>query len=371
MSQPDSQDSVSSSATTISVASSISSTPSSPSISKKRKAPPTQSATHLYEFVPNQTASKLLKCQICLDIVKNPVIHKDCGNILCTRCFGQVCPMCNHSTRNAFSRIPPDLINELGELKVECQNCKQTMPQRSFDNHLDHHCKLKCEKCQMEFTGDLKRAVHMETDCGFRIVSCKGAKVENEHKCSWKGPANQQFDHEEICWYVSLCFFQSDARKALENARQIKEKLDEHRYQIYFKEADNQINSEEAHKISNFSRIHRSFFYGSHACLVYKDKSDKSIHEHINYELDLNTDTESSINFPKRLYKLSDRDVYYIIPHPTRPLLRPFETVHPNGKISTPITLASFAPPAIRPASSISSASSNSFISLSTLPRVV
>lgn len=344
-----SQDSVSSSATTISIASSISTT-SSPSLSsincKKRKAPSTQSATHLYEFLPNQICSKLLKCSICTDIVKNPAIHSLCGHLLCTRCFGQVCPHCNQSTRNSLSRIPPDLIHELGELKVECQNCKQTMPQRSFDNHFDHHCKIKCDKCPMNFDGDRKRAVHMESECGFRIVSCDGAKANSEHKCDWTGPFNQQMDHDRNCLYSSLYFFQRRAKHTQEEIDKIEKALVEQRYKVYFNKAENQITSEEAHKISSFRRIHRHYFYGSHVCLVYKDEQDKYVHEHINYESDLNIQSKTTTNFPKRLYKLNDKDVYYILPPNIRPPLLSFESIHPTGIVQTPITLASFALPA-------------------------
>jgi len=89
-------------------------------------------------------------CQVCKEIVTNPVMHGPCGDIFCEECVNELvfCPSCKTKCKSSdFGPVPKALIRQIGKLKVKCDVCGETMSLADFETH-DKKCSFLCPfKC--------------------------------------------------------------------------------------------------------------------------------------------------------------------------------------------------------------------------------
>ena len=152
-----------------------------------------------------------LKCAICLQICRDPVIESACGHTFCKNCLqnlfktsklsGAKCP---HS-RSPISddqvgpnRAVQDLITNL---KVNCylrdRGCKWQGFYRDVENHTKKECvyaQMKCLNQGCSFLGDQILAKTHASECDFRVIKCK----QCDKDFIWKTIRVKHFNYEEI-----------------------------------------------------------------------------------------------------------------------------------------------------------------------------
>ena len=122
-----------------------------------------------------------LKCQICFNLVWEPVEIENCSHIFCKYCINKslmerkICPVC----RQTSIKIKPciSLSRCCGEFKIKCKNigCKETP---SYSNYMEHleKCKFKKYMCLNEgcnYKGIREEVKNHCLNCEFRIIDCK------------------------------------------------------------------------------------------------------------------------------------------------------------------------------------------------------
>ncbi|XP_065893870.1 TNF receptor-associated factor 5-like [Dysidea avara] len=195
-----------------------------------------------------------LECEICLDVLDDPVMTICCGQSYCKECVGKVhnkvCPHCRGKIETFPDKKSVRLINEL---KICCpyhidDKCQWKGAPSELLNHLKvcdikpimcpHGCDKQLEKNNMR--------LHAEFDCSLRLVSCihcwKKVKDKDMAKhtsgcpkmplpCPNKCSAPKMITREEMKQHLEVCPDQVVACKYSELGCQQKMKrkeLDQH-----------------------------------------------------------------------------------------------------------------------------------------------
>lgn len=130
-----------------------------------------------------------LECEICLDVLNNPVQTSCCGQSYCKRCVdqlqNQVCPHCR-----ADLEIFPDKksIRLINDLEIKCpffigKRCRWKGCASELNNHLKN-CDIKPLECSLG-CGKLYEKRNMEAHsffCKHRLVSCKYCTEQIKYK---------------------------------------------------------------------------------------------------------------------------------------------------------------------------------------------
>ena len=139
-----------------------------------------------------------LECEICLDVLNDPVQTSCCGQSYCTNCIDQlqnkVCPHCRAALEFFPDKKSVRLINDL---EIKCpffigKRCLWKGCASELKNHLKS-CDIKPITCPLG-CGKLYEKRNMEAHsffCNHRLVSCKNCKEQVKHKDKLK--------HYDIC----------------------------------------------------------------------------------------------------------------------------------------------------------------------------
>ena len=165
-----------------------------------------------------------LECEICLDILNDPVQASCCGQGYCKNCIKQVkrkvCPHCRSKLEYYPDKKSLRLINDL---QVKCPHhiegkCQWKGSSSELKNHLKV-CDIKPVTCSLGCSKQLEKKnmeVHMKYLCRLRKIPCK--------YCEKQVVSNEMSKHHEVCPKMSIpC-----PNKCL-SAREItREKMKEH-----------------------------------------------------------------------------------------------------------------------------------------------
>ena len=139
-----------------------------------------------------------LECEICLDVLNDPVQTSCCGQSYCKKCVDQlqnkVCPHCRANLEIFPDKKSVRLINDL---EIKCpffigKRCRWKGCASELKNHLES-CDIKPITCPLG-CGKLYEVRNMEAHsffCNYRLVSCKYCKEQVKHKDKLK--------HYDIC----------------------------------------------------------------------------------------------------------------------------------------------------------------------------
>jgi len=169
-----------------------------------------------------------LECEICLEVVDDPVLTGCCGQSYCKKCVeklhSKICPHCRGNIETFPDKKSVRLINEL---KILCpyhidNKCQWKGEPSQLLNHLKvceikpimcpHRCGIKLEKSNMR--------LHTEYDCPLHLVSCihclKKVKDKDMAKhtsdcpkmpltCPNKCPATKVITREGMQQHIDAC----------------------------------------------------------------------------------------------------------------------------------------------------------------------
>lgn len=132
------------------------------------------------DIVSNVDVLLGLKCQICFNLVWDPVEIKNCSHIFCKYCIKKslirykFCPVCKQTSIKLKPSISLKRCCE--EFKLKCKNngCKETPSYSKYMVHLEK-CPFKKYMCLNEgcnFIGVLEKVKNHCLKCVFRIINC-------------------------------------------------------------------------------------------------------------------------------------------------------------------------------------------------------
>ena len=121
-----------------------------------------------------------LKCQLCFNLVWDPVEIENCSHIFCKYCINKsllkykFCPVCRQLSIKLKSSIT--LKRCCSEFKIKCKNngCKETPSYSNYMVHLEK-CPFKKYMCLNEgctFKGVREEVKNHCLNCKFRIIDC-------------------------------------------------------------------------------------------------------------------------------------------------------------------------------------------------------
>ena len=122
-----------------------------------------------------------LECEICLEILSDPVQTSCCGQGYCRNCINQVktkvCPHCREKLEVFPDKKSLRLINDL---KIHCpyhieDKCKWTGSTTELNDHLKN-CDIKPITCPLGCNKQFERKnkeIHIKSFCSLRKIPCK------------------------------------------------------------------------------------------------------------------------------------------------------------------------------------------------------
>ena len=122
-----------------------------------------------------------LECEICLDVLRNPVLTGCCGQSYCKDCIDKVknkmCPHCRKTLETFPDKKSIRLINEL---EIKCRyfaegKCQWKGSPAAFPNYITV-CDFKQVNCPLGCGTQLEKKAmisHSEKECVLREVSCE------------------------------------------------------------------------------------------------------------------------------------------------------------------------------------------------------
>lgn len=129
-----------------------------------------------------------LECEICLEVINDPVLAKCCGQSFCQHCVQQLlqdkCPHCRHEPLNAEEDMKTFRI--LNNFKIKCPyyiKCNWVGSKSDLKNHLTvcRHKPTPCPKCNVSRERQ-NIECHLELECDFRPEKCCYCSEEVAHK---------------------------------------------------------------------------------------------------------------------------------------------------------------------------------------------
>lgn len=158
-----------------------------------------------------------LNCPICYHGLKDPEIHKDCGNAVCKECLYRSsngarmlkCCACRGDMSSGGNRITGggivSLKKSLERGEVECQ-CGTVMLQEQIYKHA---C-LKClQNCGVAVSVH-EIHHHLKHDCKKTPIYC----IAKEYGCKWTGTRDKFINHKNECGvYISLFRLKKESDK--------------------------------------------------------------------------------------------------------------------------------------------------------------
>ena len=131
-----------------------------------------------------------LECEICLEILNDPVQTTCCGQCYCKNCIAQVkskvCPHCRAKVEVFPDKRSPRLINDLEILcPYHIENkCRWKGSASELNNHLKN-CDIKPITCPLGCNKQFERKnkdIHITHLCSLRKIPCKYCQVQVMHK---------------------------------------------------------------------------------------------------------------------------------------------------------------------------------------------
>ena len=169
-----------------------------------------------------------LECEICLDVLDDPVMTTCCGQSYCKECIGKVhnkvCPHCRGKIETFPDKKSVRFINEL---KICCpyhidDKCQWKGAPSELLNHLKV-CKIKPIMCQHGCGKQLEKnnmIIHVGCLCSLRVVFCSYCYKKFKDKdlvkhtggcpkmplpCPNKCPVTKVITREEMKQHLEVC----------------------------------------------------------------------------------------------------------------------------------------------------------------------
>ena len=162
-------------------------------------------------LVENQSDINSLICPICLDVIKGPVMHSQCGNMFCENCVKalKICPLCRAELdpQTPFAPVPRMIHTMIASVLVRCNICQKEMSRELFEGKHADQCCFACpfgcgEKVTKKTLNEHCKGGH----CGGYVLQCPGA-VE-PLQCKWHGHGGEAyFSHIADCPLARLAPF--------------------------------------------------------------------------------------------------------------------------------------------------------------------
>ncbi|KAM9995882.1 hypothetical protein ACTFIY_002071 [Dictyostelium cf. discoideum] len=170
-----------------------------------------------FKYLEPEKIDNGLECAICLEVLNDPVVESQCGQMFCRECINNaisvkpICPLCNQKV--SIGIVAKYVSNKLNEALVTCTLCNDESSIKRGDYksmHLDKQCKSQhCEGCGFKFTRS-EFDHHIKFDCSMAIVNCSGQDV----LCPFKSTKSEVSIHEINCYHLSLRTVLSDLIKS-------------------------------------------------------------------------------------------------------------------------------------------------------------
>ncbi|KAM9988168.1 hypothetical protein ACTFIZ_003541 [Dictyostelium cf. discoideum] len=177
-----------------------------------------------------------LECAICLEVLNDPVVESQCGQMFCRECINNaisvkpICPLCNQKA--SIGIVAKYVSNKLNEALVTCTLCNDgsSIKRGEYKSiHLDKQCKSQlCEGCGFKFTRS-EFDHHIKFDCSMAIVNCSGQDV----LCPFRSTKSEVSIHEINCYHLSLRTVLSDLIKS---NKEKDEKIKKLENQLFFQQ---------------------------------------------------------------------------------------------------------------------------------------
>jgi len=131
-------------------------------------------------------------CQICLDVVEDPIMCNWCESLFCRECELQYqrrdtkCPSCRAEfVEGRLSRL---VRNSLNQKEFNCNKCKQVFTYENRKRHAENECRfVTCPGCGSSVKYDDMRSHLLEACEGVNLLSRMGAtpkvQIINDEAC--------------------------------------------------------------------------------------------------------------------------------------------------------------------------------------------
>ena len=108
-----------------------------------------------------------LTCPLCLSLLNQPV-ELQCNSLVCAACCcswikhsGELeCPCCydHQLSKETVRRPSPVIIDLMGQLRLQCDSCKNMTTIEQYSNHKKSHCRLYFNPPQMSVHDILEKS---------------------------------------------------------------------------------------------------------------------------------------------------------------------------------------------------------------------
>ncbi|KAM9958919.1 hypothetical protein ACTFIW_012509 [Dictyostelium discoideum] len=170
-----------------------------------------------FKYLEPEKIDNGLECAICLEVLNDPVVESQCGQMFCRECINNaisvkpICPLCNQKA--SIGIVAKYVSNKLNEALVTCTLCDDASSIKRGEYksmHLDKLCKSQlCEGCGFKFTRS-EFDHHIKFDCPMAIVNCSGQDI----LCPFRSTKSDVSIHEINCYHLSLRTVLSDLIKS-------------------------------------------------------------------------------------------------------------------------------------------------------------
>jgi len=160
-----------------------------------------------FTLVENQPDIPSLTCSICLELMKDPVLHSACGNLFCAKCIKDVsqCPLCRGTLdANSFVPAPKMVTNKIASIKVSCDRCHTTMSLEAFNERHKNTCWFSCPfQCGSTVPFSAFERHCKGGACSKFVVKCPGWIAPLN--CEWHGFGGPDYrEHVANCQYAKI-----------------------------------------------------------------------------------------------------------------------------------------------------------------------
>ncbi|KAK5578826.1 hypothetical protein RB653_008499 [Dictyostelium firmibasis] len=192
-----------------------------------------------YKYLEPDKLDNGLDCSICLEVLVDPVVENQCGQMFCRECITHainvkpICPLCNQKA--SIGVVAKYISNILNETLVTCTICNDgcSIKRGEYKSiHLEKQCKSQlCDGCGFKFTKDQFNH-HINFDCSMAIVNCSGHDV----LCQFKATKSEVSIHEINCYHLALRSVLADLVKS---NKEKDEKIKKLENQLLFQQNNN------------------------------------------------------------------------------------------------------------------------------------
>jgi len=169
-----------------------------------------------------------LVCPICMDVLRDPVMHQNCSNMFCSICAKRIstCPLCHTDMKeNEFVPVPKMILDMIEKVNVRCNGCESVMTREEYTNNHKGKCTFECPFGCGQKVNSSNLVEHCKGGfCNGYFVSCPAALPPLS--CGWRGRGGEEYRiHVDQCQLNKLIPFVTATQKKINELERTVERL--------------------------------------------------------------------------------------------------------------------------------------------------